>query len=341
MSEERAFVAIGENIHCTRVFKVGGRYVQKQGDKYVIVFGENRDESHLLIPELFTQSEDWELGKVKHAAVGIWQGQNGATESDRQSGIDYLIYMARRQEEADASFVDLNVDEYGGDIQERIEAMKWLIAVVQPAVTIPMSVDSANIEIIDAGLSMCDSSRDKPLVNSVSLEREAAIDVARDAGAPVVATAMGALSMPDSAEERIGNLEQLVGKLRAVGFEDNTIYLDPLVFPISVNPENGNVILECIGALRSKWGGEIHFAPGLSNISFGMPNRKLLNQVYCYICRKAGLDGGIVDPLQVSRKILDEMNPDDQSFLLARAVLTGEDEYGINYIAAAREGRLG
>lgn len=340
MSEKRDFTVVGENIHCTRIYKVGGRFVRAKGDAGAILYGDKGAERRLSVPDVFIQGEDWTLGKVKHTAVGIWQGRNGVDESDRKGGMNYLIHMAQRQEHAGASYLDLNVDEYGGDVEDRIEALKWLVEVVQPAVSIPMSIDSSNIEIIKAGLSLCDRSRGKPLVNSVSLEREAAIDVAREAGALVIASAMGASSMPSGIADRIGNLEQLIGKLKNYGFEDAEIYLDPLIFPISVNPENGNVILKCMMELRTKWGEQIHFAPGLSNISFGMPNRKLLNRVFSYICREAGLDGGIVDPLQISEAILDELDPGDQSFQLARAVLTGEDEYGMNYIAAARDGRL-
>ncbi len=340
VSDKRDFTVVGENIHCTRIYKVGGRFVRAKGDKDVILYGEKGEERDLAVPDAFTQSEDWKSGKVKHAAVGIWQGRNGVDENERRGGMDYLAYMARRQEQAGASYLDLNVDEYGGDVQERIEALKWLVEVVQPAVSIPMSIDSSNIEIIEAGLSSCDRSRGKPLVNSVSLEREAAVDVAREAGALVIAGAMGGSSMPSGIEDRIANIERLVGKLRKAGFEDTEIYLDPLIFPISVDPENGNVILKCIREIRTKWGEQIHFAPGLSNISFGMPNRRLLNRAFSYLCREAGLDGGIVDPLQINGAILDELDPDDRSFQLARAVLTGEDEYGMNYIAAAREGKL-
>jgi len=340
VSDKRDFTVVGENIHCTRIYKVGGRFVRATGDSGAILYGEKGEERHLAVPDVFIQGEDWKSGKVKHTAVGIWQGRNGVDESDRQGGMNYLMHMAQRQEDAGASYLDLNVDEYGGDVEDRIEAVKWLVEVVQPSVSIPMSIDSSNIEIIKAGLSLCDPSRGKPLVNSVSLEREAAIDVAREAGALVIASAMGAGSMPSTIGDRSRNLEQLVGKLKKAGFEDNEIYLDPLIFPISVDPENGNVILKCMIELRRKLGERIHFAPGLSNISFGMPNRKLLNRVFSYICREAGMDGGIVDPLQVSGAILDELDPGDPSFQLARSVLTGEDEYGMNYIAAAREGRL-
>jgi cobalamin-dependent methionine synthase I len=340
VSERREFTVVGENIHCTRIYKVGGKFVSSEGDTHVILYGVEGEKRLLPVPDVFTKGEDWNNGKVKHAAVGIWQGINAADENTRQAGVDYLRFMARRQEQSGASFLDLNVDEYGTDAQERIEALKWLVGVVQQAVSVPMSIDSSNVEILEAGLAACDGSRGKPLVNSVSLERLTAVDIAQRAGAVVIAGAMGRTAMPDSKEERLQNLEELFARLRRVGFEDSEIYLDPLIFPISVNSENGTVVLNCIRELRENLGGQIHFAPGLSNISFGMPNRKLLNQVFAYLCREEGLDGGIVDPLQINGQILDGMEAESKSFQLARAVLTGEDEYGMNYITAAREGRL-
>ena len=112
-------------------------------------------------------------------------------------------------------------------------------------------------------------------MNSVSLERVAAIDVAREMNAVVVAGATGAEKMPEGKEQRVENCGKIVDRLRAAGFSLSDIFLDPLVFPVSVDPNNGLYVLEAIRDLRASLGSEIHFAPGLSNISFGMPIRRI------------------------------------------------------------------
>jgi 5-methyltetrahydrofolate--homocysteine methyltransferase len=333
-------IIVGENIHCTRIFKVGGLFVKNIDGRDVILYGKKGEKNELPVPSEFTGSEDWSNGKVKHAAVGIWQGLHGGSEEERRAGSDYIRYMAQKQEKAAATFLDVNVDEFGDEVDERIEAIKWTAEAIQDAVSIPLSIDSSNVAILEAGLAACDKSRGKPMVNSVSLEREDAIGVAAEAGAVVVAGAASKSGMPDSKEDRIVNIAQLMSLLRDAGFSEPDVHLDPLVFPISVNPKNGTNIIEAVRDLREEYGAQIHFAPGLSNISFGMPNRKLLNQVFVHLCREAGLDGAILDPLQVNDAILDAMDSESEPFGLARAVLLGEDDFGMEYITAHREGRL-
>ena len=334
------FIAVGENIHCTRIYKVGGAFVKSlDPDTHVIAYQEQGREKHLPIPQRFVQSSDWSNGKVKHAAVAMWQGMHGG-EAERKAGVEYLHYMVRNQEAHQASFLDLNVDEFSTDIGERRELIRWAADVIQQVSTVPLSIDSSNVEILQAGLEACNPDKGSPMVNSVSLERSEAVQLAASAGAVVIAAATGQTSMPTDKGERIANLESLVGLLKNSGFAPSRIYLDPLVFPVSVDPNNGLMILETIEELRRLYGGEIHFAPGLSNISYGMPNRRLINQVFTWLCVKRGLDGGIVDPIQINQQALDGLDPGSEGFRLTEAFLTGQDQFGMNYISAARSGRI-
>jgi cobalamin-dependent methionine synthase I len=331
------FIAVGENIHCTRVYKVGGAFVDEKSP--AITYEEGGQPKRLPVPQRFVESSDWKNGKVKHAAVAMWQGTRG-DEAGRKAGKEYLQYMVRNQESHGASFLDLNVDEFSTDVGERKELVEWAAAVVQEVSSVPLSIDSSNVEILRAGLAACDAAKGKPMVNSVSLERQQAIGIAAEAGAVLIAAATGEASMPTSQEERLANLERLVTMLEKTGFGRGDIYLDPLVFPVSVDPKNGKMILETIAALRERYGEVIHFAPGLSNISYGMPNRRLINQVFTWLCLERGLDGGIVDPLQINDELLRSMDPEAESVRLTRAFLLGEDQFGMNYIAAVRGGRI-
>ena len=92
--------------------------------------------------------------------------------------------------------------------------------------------------------------------------------------------------------------------------------------------------------VRKVYGPEIHIVAGLSNISFGMPNRKLLNQVFTWLAIEAGADGGIVDPLQINTMVLEKLDKESTVFNLAKALLTGQDEFGMNYISACRDGTI-
>jgi 5-methyltetrahydrofolate--homocysteine methyltransferase len=175
----------------------------------------------------------------------------------------------------------------------------------------------------------------------VSLERADAIEIAKEANAVVIASAAGAEGLPNTLEERMVNIDAIYQQLEAAGFEKSAIHFDPLVFPISTDGENGTRFLATVKAIREKYGPDVHIVAGLSNISFGMPNRKLINQVYTWLACEAGADGGIVDPMQINIKVLNGMDTESEPFKLAKALLLGEDDFGMEYITASRDGRLG
>lgn len=333
---KKTFIAVGENIHCTRIFKVGGQRVKSDNNKaFYITFGPG-EKDRLPIPQHFTQTSDWEAGKIKHCAVAFWQALKGEGQA-RQKGIDYLKALAVQQEQSGATYLDINVDEYSTDVSERVELIKWGVKTIQGATRLPMSIDSSNLEILRAGLQACDRSRAKPMLNSVSLERKDAVEVAAEQKAVVIASAAGEKGLPSAPEERMKNIDAIIAMLHSKGLRNPDIHVDPLVFPISTDGNNGNTFFETVSMVRKKYGPEIHLVAGLSNISFGMPNRKLINQVFSWLAVQAGADGGIVDPLQINGDILAEMDSGSEEFKLAQDLLTGKDEFGMNFITAFRQ----
>jgi 5-methyltetrahydrofolate--homocysteine methyltransferase len=338
---KRPFVIIGENIHCTRIFKVGGANVKKlDSGAHVIAYNVGKDARQLPVPERFTKGADWEAGKVKHCAVAVWQGLYGKG-ADQAAGIQYLQTLAAKQESAGARFLDVNIDEFSTDSEEKLRAVKWVVDVVQKGCKLPLSIDSSNPAILRAGLAACDRARGPAMVNSVSLERADAIAVAAEFKAAVVASAAGEKGLPSSLDERLANIGALLPKLQAAGIKPEATYVDPLVFPISTDSNNGKSFLETIRQIRARHGEAIHITGGFSNVSFGMPARKLINQVFTWLAVEAGADSGIVDPMQINGRILDSLDTNAETFKLAKALLTGEDEFGAEFIAAHREGKLG
>lgn len=333
------FISVGENIHCTRVYKTDGQFVRKDGPQPAILYKSGGKAKELPVPESFLQGADWAQGRVKHCAAAVWQGLHGTPEN-RAAGVDYVESQARRQEAAGASYLDINVDEFTTDTEERIKAMLWAVGVAQKVTRIPMSIDSSNTDILDAGLKACDPARGRPMVNSVSLERASAVEVARKHRAVVIASAAGEKDLPTTVEEKLANLDRLMPRLAAEGFEPEAIHVDPLVFPISVDGLNGRRFIDSVAAIRAKYGPKIHIVAGLSNVSFGMPNRKLINQTFTHLAVEAGADGGIVDPFQLNLEVLNALDIDSEGYKLARALLLGEDEYGMEFISASRDGRI-
>ena len=337
MSGKGSYISIGENIHCTRVRMRSGKFVETDGaGKAYLVFKDGGDRARLPVPAAFTESEAWASGRLRHVACAIHQGLLGSAE-ERALGAAYLGAMAREQEEAGAWFLDINVDEYSLELGEKIAAMEWAAGVVQAASTIPLSIDSSEPRILEAGLRICDKAKGKPMVNSVSLERPTMIPVAAEAGACVIAGATGVERMPESVEERVENIQILMKRLLDAGLSASDIFVDPLVMPVAVDTGHPGRFIEAVRRIRAELGAAFHFAPGLSNVSFGLPKRPMINQAFAKLCLDAGCDGGIVDPTQINDATLATLRLDEGSFAMARDLLLGLDEFGMNWIAASRE----
>jgi len=337
VASKGTYLAVGENIHCTRIRLVSGKFVEKdpKGTNY-LVYKDGSAKGLLPIPAAFTASDDWQAGKIRHVACAIHQGLRGSKE-EREAGAAYLVAMAREQAEAGAWFLDLNVDEYSMDVGEKVAAMEWTAALVQEACAVPLSIDSSEPRILEAGLKACKPAKGKPLVNSVSLERASVIPLAAKAGACVIAGATGPERMPETVEERVSNVRLLMKRLLAEGFSPGDVFLDPLVMPVSVDTGHPGRFLEAVRILRAEHGPAVHFAPGLSNVSFGLPKRPIINQVFAKLCLDAGCDGGIVDPAQINDRVLAAIDLDSGVNALARDLLLGKDEYGMAWIGASRE----
>ncbi len=329
------FIAIGENIHCTRSLKKSGNLVD--ANSAVIHYKAGTALKTMPVPEVFLKSSDWAKGKIRHCAAAVWQGMFGIGAA-REAGCDYLRAMALAQEQAGAAFLDINVDEFSSDVAERKRAMQWLVELVQQTSKLPVSIDSSNSEIVRAGIAAAGTAR--AMLNSISLERLDLLDLIAASKPAVIVSAAGEQSLPATTQERLANLERIMPMLTECGLTPDMIYIDPLVYTISTDSRNGLLFLEAVRALRAAYGAAVHITGGLSNVSFGMPARKLINHVFAELVIEAGGDSGIVDPLHINGVALRDAQIDSESRQLACALLLGEDEFGMNFIMAHREGRL-
>ncbi len=333
------FIVIGENIHCSRAIKTASRRLsQATGGGWRLEYADAAGARHLPVPAEIVSGADWAAGRLRHCAAAVWQGLFGQPD-DQALALDYIQELARRQAAAGAAYLDLNVDEFNPDIEIRCRAMRWLAATVQTAADLPLSIDSSHPDVLEAGLQVC-AARQPPLLNSVSLERLAAVPLAAKYRARVVASAAGAGGIPATPAERAANLEKLTAHLMAAGIAMENIFMDPLVLPVSTDGANPGVTLDTIRALRGKFGAPVHITGGFSNVSFGMPGRRLINLVFTHMALAAGADSGIVDPLQINSAALAGLNPGDAGYILAHNLLTGADDFGADFIAAYRAGQL-
>lgn len=335
------FVVIGENVHTTRIVRRPGPLVERDesGREAIRFTDETGTSRRLPVPEEELRTQEYEEGRIKHVRAAVRLGMTGS-DGDRDAGIAYLRALALAQLESGAHFLDVNVDEYSHRLAEQIETMRWLVRLLGPAVPIPLSIDSSNLEIIEAGMEAAAEGGVAPMLNSASLERVEALDVAAAAGGAVIVTAAGESGMPSNAAERVENATRMTELAVAKGIPLEQIYIDPLVFPISVDGEFGEHCLAAIRELRRRFGPDVHITGGMSNVSFGLPNRRLINDAFLLLAVDAGADSGIVDP--VTSRIDHVLSADRSSraFQLAFDVLTGADRHCRAYMKAYRAGEL-
>jgi 5-methyltetrahydrofolate--homocysteine methyltransferase len=247
-------------------------------------------------------------------------------EAARNRDIEFFKEIAARQANAGAGMLDVN----GGLPGQEIEVLPWLVNNVQETVTTPLCLDSADPTALRRALPLC---KQRAMINSITDEParlQALLPLLKEFRPKVIALCLGEAGPPNTVEERVATASHLVDRLTAEGFVLDDIYVDPCVLPISTGPEHGKALVEATGQIKARYPG-VHISSGVSNVSFGLPVRKLLNEVLIVLLMAQGLDAAIVDPCDAQLM----MNVRAAEALLAR------DEYCANYIQAFREGKLG
>ena len=332
---DKEFYVIGENVHTTRVVSRKGKLVTDDPDGVESVrFFVDKKRRYLPISDEAKKTQDYEEGRVKHVKIAVQAAMDGD-----ETGLAYLRRLVERQVQAGTDFLDLNVDEISLKPAEQQLAMQWLVKTVQDMTDLPLSVDSSNSETIEIGLAACDPAR-RPLLNSASLERIDALDLAKQYKAQVIVTAAGAKGMPAGPEQRVDHASRMVDAALEKGLAAADLFIDPLIFPISVDGEFGNHCFDAIRALRARYGDEIHITGGFSNVSFGIPCRHLVNDVFLNLAVEAGADSGIIDPVTSHLDKVFTMDRTTRPYQLAEAMLLGQDRFCRTFLRAYRKGEL-
>ena len=237
----------------------------------------------------------------------------------------YIQEIALKQKDAGARMLDVN----GGIAGQEAECLTWLAGVVQEAVDLPLCLDSSDPAALRKALPLC---KERPMINSITDEParfEAVLPLLKEYRSKVIALCLGASGPPSGVEDRVATACRLVDRLTAEGLALDDIYVDGCVLPISTGPEHGRSLAEAVGQITARYPG-VHSSVGLSNVSFGLPVRKLLNQTFVVLLMSRGLDAAIVDPCD--RQLM--------ANIAAAEALLGRDEYCVEYLRAFRAGKL-
>ena len=231
---------------------------------------------------------------------------------------DLIRERARMQAEAGATFLDVcaSVEE---DVE--VETLKWMIDLVQEVTDTPICVDSPSAKSCVAAIPFCKRSG---LINSVSLEGDkidTIFPVIADTDWECVALLCDNDGIPDSVERRMKIFFGIMEKAKQYGIAPSRLHIDPLVITLGTDQTALTVFADCCRRIKYEYP-EIHITSGLSNISFGLPVRKNINQAFMVLAMNAGMDSAIVDPT----------NKNMIGMIYATNALLERDEYCLEYI---------
>jgi cobalamin-dependent methionine synthase I len=235
-----------------------------------------------------------------------------------------ISMLAKDQLDAGADYIDVNSGVFVG---KETEYLTWLVTTVQNNVDAPCCIDSPDPKAIESALKV---HKGTAMINSISLEKErydALLPIVAGTDLKVVALCMSDDGMPETLNDRMKIADKLINGLLQNNVKIENIFVDPLVQPLSVNKTFGVEFLAAIEKIVKIFPG-IHTMCGLSNISYGLPNRKYLNQLFMSMAISKGLDGAIVNPLDMKM----------MANIIGAEALYGNDDFCMNYLKAHRAG---
>lgn len=238
----------------------------------------------------------------------------------------FITQVARNQAEAGAHYIDVNAGTF---LDKEAECLSWLVKTVQGEIDLPLCLDSSNPKALEEAIRI---HKGEPMINSISLEEDrfkSVLPIVTSHPCHVVALCMAKTSMPSTVEERVNVGSELIDRLTKEGIPLERIYVDPLIQPVSVDTNMAIAAIEAISQIMKKFPG-VNTICGLSNVSFGLPERHLINRNFLALAMSYGLSSAILDP--TDKKLM--------STVFTVEMLLGRDEYCENFIDAYQDGRI-
>ena len=249
-------------------------------------------------------------------------GRKKLAASLQEGNFDIVRRDAVAQVEAGAKILDVNVGVPGAD---EPALLVQAIQAVREVADVPLCIDTADAEALEAGLKVYDG---KALINSVNGEEARLVSVlplVKEYGAAVIGLCMDDDGIPPTAEGRFAVAGKIIERAGKLGISPEDIAIDPLVLTLGADHRAAKIALDAIEMIVAEFG--VNITMGVSNISFGMPDRDAINAAFIVMAIHAGLTCPIVNPLheQVATAIL------------AADLLMGRDEWGSRWIKAYRQ----
>lgn len=212
----------------------------------------------------------------------------------QEKDAEIIQTLAKRQLSEGANMLDINVGTAAAD---PVDAMRWLVQVVREVTDAPLSIDSPNHETMKAGLEACSGAK---MINSTTGEEgmlRRLLGLAKEHNASIVALCIDENGVPVDVDGRLAIAMKVLATAMEFDFPITDLYIDPIILPVKAEQKGPGIVLESIRQLGMLSDPAPHLLIGLSNLSQGAEERKLINRIFLTMAIGAGLDAAILDPL--------------------------------------------
>jgi len=247
-------------------------------------------------------------------------GKKKLAEALKEGNLGVVCNEALAQVDAGADVLDVNVCATGVD---EVTLLPEVVKAVMDTVDVPLCLDSTNIKALESALKVY---RGKPIINSVTGEEGSlakVLPVVREYGAAVIGLVQDEGGVPNNSERRVAIAHKIAERAEKMGIPRENIVIDCLALPVGADNKAGVVSIETIRRIKSELG--MNLAVAASNVSFGLPDRDLLNNAFAAIAIAAGVTCLIVDVAKARPTVL------------AADLAMGHDEYARRYLQAYRQ----
>ena len=247
-------------------------------------------------------------------------GKKKLAETLKAGSLEIVRKEALAQVQAGADILDVNVSTFGID---EVILLPRAVQAVMDTVDIPLCLDSANHKALEAALKVY---KGKPLLNSVSGEEHSlatVLPLVKEYGAAVIGLVQDDEGIPNNSERRVAIARKIVERAEAAGIPGEDIVIDCLAFAVGADTNSGRAVVEAIRRIKAELG--VNMTLGASNISFGLPDRDLLNNAFVATVIAAGATCLIADAAKV------------RPIVLSTDLILGRDKRARRYIEAYRQ----
>lgn len=218
-------------------------------------------------------------------------GKSRLKQALRENDLEYIYKEALAQQDMGAHILDVNV---GLPEIDEVAMMKSVLTGLQGITDLPLQIDTSDMEAMEQGMRLYNG---KPLINSVNGKQEsmdAVFPLVAKYGGMVVCLTLDENGIPETAEGRIEIAKRIIAEAERYGIQKKDLLMDTLCMTISTGQENAKITLDALDYVRNTLG--VHTTLGVSNVSFGLPQRELVNTAFYTIALSRGLSAGIINP---------------------------------------------